>query len=95
MIMLRHLITQLMNDLVEKGCYDIRLIREAAFTCLCEGSNDREEFEEDALTDSELHRWPGDPTSGNVKLLLPPRQSRGNSHYGLESSRESTREIIF
>jgi hypothetical protein len=23
------------------------------------------------------------PTSGNVKLLLPPRQSRGNSHYGL------------
>src|SRR6516162_6876687 len=34
-------------------------------------------------TDSELHRWPVDPTSGNVKLLLPPRQSRGNSHYGL------------
>src|SRR6516225_5637458 len=34
-------------------------------------------------TDSELHRWPMDPTSGNVKLLLPPRQSRGNSHYGL------------
>ena len=33
--------------------------------------------------DSELHRWPVDPTSGNVKLLLPPRQSRGNSHYGL------------
>jgi hypothetical protein len=22
-------------------------------------------------------------TSGNVKLLLPPRQSRGNSHFGL------------
>src|SRR6516225_1296660 len=35
-------------------------------------------------TDSELHRWPVDPTSGNVKLLLPPRQSRGNSHNGLE-----------
>src|SRR6516164_8196644 len=34
-------------------------------------------------TDSELHRWPVDPTSGNVKLLLPPRRSRGNSHYGL------------
>jgi hypothetical protein len=34
-------------------------------------------------TDSEFHRWPVDPTSGNVKLLLPPRQSRGNSHYGL------------
>jgi hypothetical protein len=34
-------------------------------------------------TDSELHRWPVDPTPGNVKLLLPPRQSRGNSHYGL------------
>src|SRR6516162_8741001 len=35
-------------------------------------------------TDSELHRWPVDSTSGNVKLLLPPRQSRGNSHYGLD-----------
>ena len=23
------------------------------------------------------------PTSGYVKLLLPPRQSRGNSHFGL------------
>jgi hypothetical protein len=34
-------------------------------------------------TDSELRRWPVDPTSGNVKLLLPPRQSRGNSHYCL------------
>jgi hypothetical protein len=25
----------------------------------------------------------GGLTSGNVKLLLPPRQSRGNSHFGL------------
>jgi hypothetical protein len=24
-----------------------------------------------------------DSTAGNVKLLLPPRQSRGNSHHGL------------
>ena len=28
------------------------------------------------------------PTSGYVKLLLPPRQSRANSHFGLENSRE-------
>ena len=28
----------------------------------------------------ELRRW---PTAVNVKLLLPPRQSRGNSHKGL------------
>ena len=34
-------------------------------------------------TDSELHRWPVDPTSGYVKLLLPPRQSWGNSCFGL------------
>ena len=27
------------------------------------------------------HRW---ATAVNVKLLLPPRQSRGNSHFGLE-----------
>jgi hypothetical protein len=39
-----------------------------------------------AATDSELHGWPVDPTSGKVKLLLPPRQSRGNSHYGLARS---------
>jgi hypothetical protein len=25
----------------------------------------------------------GRSTAGNVKLLLPPRQSRGNSYYGL------------
>ena len=25
----------------------------------------------------------GAPTPGYVKLLLPPRQSRGNSHFGL------------
>jgi hypothetical protein len=26
---------------------------------------------------------PGASTPGHVKLLLPPRQSRGNSHFGL------------
>jgi hypothetical protein len=26
-------------------------------------------------------------TAGYVKLLLPPRQSRGNSHWGLERGR--------
>ena len=26
---------------------------------------------------------PGESTPGYVKLLLPPRQSRGNSHFGL------------
>src|ERR1700730_2143802 len=26
---------------------------------------------------------PREPTAGYVKLLLPPRQSRGNSHFGL------------
>src|ERR1700730_10149606 len=25
-----------------------------------------------------------EPTAGYVKLLLPPRQSRGNSHFGLD-----------
>ena len=45
-------------------------------------------------TDSELHRWPVDPTSGNVKLLLPPRQSRGNSHYGLGLPRSTTWKIL-
>jgi hypothetical protein len=25
-------------------------------------------------------------TAGYVKLLLPPRQSRGNSHWGLEKT---------
>jgi len=50
--------------LVEKGCYDIGLIREAAFTCLCEGSNDREEFEEDALTAAMSFDWPEDDALG-------------------------------
>jgi hypothetical protein len=33
-----------------------------------------------AAHDSEFCPW----TSGYVKLLLPPRQSRGNSYFGLE-----------
>src|SRR6476660_10254315 len=33
------------------------------------------------LTRAEFHRW---ATSGNVKLLLPPRQSRGTSLGGLD-----------
>jgi hypothetical protein len=30
---------------------------------------------------SEFHRCTRGATAGNVELLLPPRQSRGNSHY--------------
>src|SRR6478672_8068089 len=46
--------------------------------------------------DSWLTVWspvhgPREPTSGYVKLLLPPRQSRGNSLVGLGSSRRSTK----
>jgi hypothetical protein len=29
-------------------------------------------------------------TAGYVKLLLPPRQSRGNSHWGLETTTRSS-----
>jgi hypothetical protein len=35
------------------------------------------------LTRAEFHRW---ATSGNVKLLLPPQQSRGTSLGGLEGA---------
>ena len=31
-------------------------------------------------------------TAGYVKLLLPPRQSRGNSHWGLEPDLDSSPE---
>jgi hypothetical protein len=31
-------------------------------------------------------------TAGYVKLLLPPRQSRGNSHWGLEPISKSPEE---
>ena len=34
-----------------------------------------------AARDSESRRW--ESTPGYVKLLLPPRQSRGNSYWGL------------
>jgi hypothetical protein len=32
---------------------------------------------------------PAGSTSGYVKLLLPPRQSRGNSNYGVSIPRQS------
>jgi hypothetical protein len=32
---------------------------------------------------AESRRWTEGVTPGYVKLLLPPRQSRGNSHWGL------------
>ena len=38
----------------------------------------------------DLHRW---ATPVNVKLLLPPRQSRGNSHFGLEGLYSCTSEL--
>jgi len=38
------------------------------------------------LTVRSLVDGPRVPTSGYVKLLLPPRQSRGNSHFGLGPS---------
>jgi hypothetical protein len=34
----------------------------------------------------------GGHTPGNVKLLLPPRQSRGNSHYNRETKKRTTAE---
>ena len=43
-----------------------------------------------AAHDWKFRRW----TTGNVKLLLPPRQSRGNSHFVLDRQRQLYEERI-
>jgi len=43
-----------------------------------------------AAHDRKFRRW----TPGNVKLLLPPRQSRGNSHFVLELVARETNVTI-